>query len=50
VGRVTESTAALDAAGTNAAPTSGIEAGALEIDIAAEGARLAAAISRVVEG
>jgi MoxR-like ATPase len=47
---VTESTAALDAAGTTAAPTSGIEAGALEIDIAAEGARLAAAISRVVEG
>jgi MoxR-like ATPase len=39
VGRVTESTAALDAAGT-----------AAEIDVATEGARLAAAISRVVEG
>jgi MoxR-like ATPase len=37
VGRVTESTAALDAAGT-------------EVDVAAEGARLAAAISRVVQG
>ncbi len=39
MGLVTESTAALDAAGT-----------AAEIDVAAEGARLAAAISRVVEG
>jgi MoxR-like ATPase len=45
VGPVTESTAALDAAGTTAPPTSGTE-----IDVAAEGARLAAAISRVVEG
>jgi MoxR-like ATPase len=43
--RVTESTAALDAAGTDASPASGTE-----IDVAAEGARLAAAISRVVEG
>lgn len=45
MGRVTESTAALDAAGTDAVPTSGTE-----VDVAAEGARLAAAISRVVEG
>jgi MoxR-like ATPase len=45
VGPVTESTAALDAAGTTAPPTSGTE-----VDVAAEGARLAAAISRVVEG
>ncbi|MBB3675625.1 AAA family ATPase [Modestobacter versicolor] len=42
---MTESTAALDAAGTDAVPTSGTE-----VDVAAEGARLAAAISRVVEG
>jgi MoxR-like ATPase len=45
VGRVTESTAALDAAGTDAPPASGTD-----LDVAAEGARLAAAISRVVEG
>jgi MoxR-like ATPase len=44
---VTESTAALDAAGTAAVPTSAV---AGEIDVAAEGARLAEAISRVVEG
>jgi MoxR-like ATPase len=55
VGRVTESTAALDAAGTTAPPTSRTGAGTSgpadpEIDVAAEGARLAAAISRVVEG
>jgi MoxR-like ATPase len=54
VGPVTESTAALDAAGTTAPPTSGTEvtgpADGTEIDVAAEGARLAAAISRVVEG
>jgi MoxR-like ATPase len=64
VGGVTESTAALDAAGTTAARTSGTGAGPgpsdvagttldvdlAEIDVAAEGARLAAAISRVVEG
>jgi MoxR-like ATPase len=47
VGRVTESTAALDAAGTAAVPTAAV---AGEIDVAAEGARLAEAISRVVEG
>jgi MoxR-like ATPase len=52
---VTESTAALGAAGTDAPPTSGIgvdnpEMDRPEIDVAAEGARLAAAISRVVEG
>jgi MoxR-like ATPase len=47
---VTESTAALDAAGTHAVPTSGTEGGPPEVDVAAEGARLAAAISRVVEG
>ena len=45
MGRVTESTAALDAAGTDAGPDSGTE-----VDVAAEGARLAAAIGRVVEG
>jgi MoxR-like ATPase len=55
VGRVTESTAALDAAGTDAPPTSGTAADVAEvdlseIDVAAEGAKLAAAISRVVEG
>jgi MoxR-like ATPase len=54
VGPVTESTAALDAAGTTAPPTSGTEVtgpvDGTEIDVAAEGARLAAAISRVVEG
>ncbi|WP_440347917.1 AAA family ATPase [Modestobacter versicolor] len=58
---MTESTAALDAAGTDAAPTSGTGVGAVldggpghhtgaDVDVAAEGARLAAAISRVVEG
>ncbi|WP_216871042.1 AAA family ATPase [Modestobacter excelsi] len=51
---MTESTAALDAAGTTAPPTSGTEVtgpvDGTEIDVAAEGARLAAAISRVVEG
>jgi MoxR-like ATPase len=62
---VTESTAALDAAGTTAPPTSGTSGGTpgtrapgthapatdgVEVDVAAEGARLAAAISRVVEG
>ncbi len=51
---MTESTAALDAAGTTAPPTSGTEvtgpSDGTEIDVAAEGARLAAAISRVVEG
>jgi MoxR-like ATPase len=47
VDRVTESTAALDAAGTAAVPTAAVVG---EIDVAAEGARLAAAISRVVEG
>jgi MoxR-like ATPase len=45
VGGVTESTAALDGAATDAVPTSGTE-----VDVAAEGARLAAAISRVVQG
>ncbi len=54
MGPVTESTAALDAAGTTAPPTSGTEVtgpvDGTEIDVAAEGARLAAAISRVVEG
>jgi MoxR-like ATPase len=51
---VTESTAAIDAAGTHIARTSGTgvdgETSPAEIDVAAEGARLAAAISRVVEG
>ncbi|CCH88877.1 ATPase associated with various cellular activities AAA_3 [Modestobacter italicus] len=51
---MTESTAALDAAGTTAPPTSGAgvpgPVDGTEIDVAAEGARLAAAISRVVEG
>jgi MoxR-like ATPase len=50
VGRVTESTAALDAAGTDAAPSSGTGVALTEVDVAAAGARLAAAISRVVEG
>jgi MoxR-like ATPase len=54
VGPVTESTAALDAAGTTAPPTSGTglpgPVDGTEVDVAAEGARLAAAISRVVEG
>src|SRR4051794_26368230 len=43
----------MDAAGTHIAPTSGREGGdgaAGELNVAAEGARLAAAISRVVEG
>jgi MoxR-like ATPase len=57
---VTESTAAVDAAGTHAAPPHatpppatpdlGTAVDAAEVDVAAEGARLAAAISRVVEG
>ena len=54
MGPVTESTAALDAAGTTAPPTSGAgvpgPVDGTEVDVAAEGARLAAAISRVVEG
>jgi MoxR-like ATPase len=50
VGRVTESTAALDAAGTHAAPSSVPGADTTEVDVAAEGTRLAEAISRVVEG
>jgi MoxR-like ATPase len=50
VGRVTESTAALDAAGTDAAPSSGTGVALTEVDVAAAGARLAAAISRVVVG
>jgi MoxR-like ATPase len=50
VGWVTESTAALDAAGTHAVPTSGSRHDPGDVDVAAEGARLAEAISRVVEG
>jgi MoxR-like ATPase len=50
VGRVTESTASLDAAGTTAAPIPGTTTDVAEIDVAAEGARLAASISRVIEG
>jgi MoxR-like ATPase len=47
---VTESTAALDAAGTDAPPTAGTGVDTAVLDVAAEGARLAAAIGRVVEG
>jgi MoxR-like ATPase len=50
VGRVTESPAALDAAGTDVPPTAATGVEVAELDVAAEGARLAAAISRVVEG
>ena len=50
MGRVTESTASLDAAGTTAAPIPDTTTDVAEIDVAAEGARLAASISRVIEG
>jgi MoxR-like ATPase len=50
VGDVTESTAALDAAGTDAVPAPDTGLDLVDVDVAAEGARLAAAMSRVVEG
>jgi len=50
VGPVTESTAALTTTAMTAPQAAGTDAAGPEIDVAAEGARLAAAISRVVEG